>query len=149
MRILPYVLLAAAPMAIVACVSQDDSEDLGGIADGKSDAPAIQNKAITVNKRSSATKPGVKNYTVRSTVDFTVSLVQTESGNSLITVTNADTDAAVSSEKTKNPIVAVTAPDGEEHEYKIRIENWDAATLHATLSATGNQAVSPALLAAA
>ncbi|HEY4180524.1 MAG TPA: hypothetical protein VGM90_26955 [Kofleriaceae bacterium] len=149
MRFVPYVLLAAAPMAIISCVSQDDSEDLGNIADGKSDAPAIQNKAITVNKRSSATKPGVKTYTVRSSVDFTVSLVQTEAGNSLIKVTNTDTDQAFSSDKVKNPSVAVTAADGVEHEYSIRIENWDAATLHAKLSATGNQSVSPALLAAA
>ncbi|CAN5784398.1 hypothetical protein BH11MYX2_BH11MYX2_31790 [soil metagenome] len=41
----------------------------------------------------------MKNYTVRSTVNFTVSLAQTESGASLVKVTNADTNQEFTSEK--------------------------------------------------
>jgi len=70
MRLVPYALLALAPVTVVSCVSEDDTIDLGAVADGKTDAPAITNRAITVPKRSAPSKPGVRNYTVRSTVDF-------------------------------------------------------------------------------
>ncbi|MBL0214647.1 MAG: hypothetical protein IPQ07_12250 [Myxococcales bacterium] len=146
MRFVSLAVLATLPVA--ACVAEDDDIDLGAVADGKSDAPAIENKAITVPKRSSTSKPGVRNYTVRASVDFEVSLAYESTGEAKIVVTNVDTGAKVESDKVVKPKLAVTA-DGTEHEYRIRIENHAATTLYAKLSALGKQGVSPALLAAA
>ena len=146
MRLASLALLATLPVA--ACVAEDDDIDLGSVADGKTDAPAIENKAISVPKRSSATKPGVRNYTVKASVDFDVSLAYDEPNDAKIVVTNLDTGAKVESEKKVKPTLAVAA-DGTEHEFRIRIENHGTTTLHAKLSALGKQGVSPALIAAA
>ena len=147
MRILPLVLLASLPVA--ACVAQeDDAEDLGTVADGKSDAPAIQDKAISVPKKSSTGKPGVRNYTVTSSVDFEVSLAYAGGAETNVIITNTETGAKFTGTRGDQPKVTAVA-DGTARTYKIRVENFGATTLHAKLSAVGKQAVSPALLAAA
>jgi len=148
MRVLPYALLAIAPVSVISCVAEDETIDLGSVADGKTDAPAIQNRDIMVPKRSAPSKPGVRNYTVRSTVDFAVSLTQLTDNEIKVIVTNLDTNTKVESDRTGAPTVTATG-DGTEHEYKIRVENWGATTLRAKLNALGIQAVSPELLAAA
>ncbi|MBA2545169.1 MAG: hypothetical protein H0V17_36340 [Deltaproteobacteria bacterium] len=144
MRLLSVVLLS---LPIVACVSEDDAVDLGSVADGKTDAPAIQDVPITVAKATSS-KPGVRNLTVRASVDFDVSLAYDTGNEAKLTVTNLDTGAVFESTRTTQPRVAVTA-GGADHEYKIRIENHTKSTLRGTLSALGKQNVSPGLLAAA
>jgi len=148
MRLVPYALLALAPLSVVSCVSEDDTIDLGSVADGKTDAPAITNRAITVPKRSAPSKPGVRNYTVRSTVDFEVALTQDTDNEIKVSVTNLDSNATVTSDRTTAPRVTALG-DGTEHEYKIRVENWGATTLRAKLNAVGKQGVSAELLAAA
>ena len=148
MRLVPFALLALAPATVISCVAEDDTIDLGAVSDGKSDAPAIQDRAITVPKRSAPSKPGVRNYTVRSTVNFAVSIAQTTDNEVKVSITNADTGVKVESTRTTQPTVTATG-DGTEHEYTIRVENWAATTLRAKLSALGQQTVSPALLAAA
>src|SRR4051812_38301889 len=107
MRLVSLAVLVSLPLA--ACVAEDDDIDLGSIADGKSDAPAIENKAISVPKRSSAGKPGVRNYTVHASVDFEVSLAYTTTNDTKITVTNLDTGAKVESDKAVQPKLSVTA----------------------------------------
>ena len=146
MRLALFALLA--PLPVAACVAEDDDIDLGSIADGKTDAPAIENKAISVPKRSSATKPGVRTYTVRSSVDFEVALANETMNEATIVISNLDTGAKVQSDQAVAP-KATAMGDGTEHEYRIRIENHGTTTLKAKLSALGKQAVSPALLAAA
>ena len=148
MRLLPYALLALAPVTVISCAAEDDAIDLGSVADGKSDAPAIQDRAIVVPKRSAPSKPGVRNYTVRSTVAFEASIKQDTANEVKITITNADTGVKVESVRTTAPKVTATG-DSTEHEYTIRVENWGTTTLRAKLSALGAQAVSPQLLAAA
>ncbi|HEX5059082.1 MAG TPA: hypothetical protein VFV99_06965, partial [Kofleriaceae bacterium] len=73
MRILPLLLLATAPLATIACVAEDDGEDLGSVIDGKGDG-ALIDVSITVPKKSTSGAVGVRNYTVHSTSDFDVSL---------------------------------------------------------------------------
>lgn len=148
MRLVPYALLALAPVTAISCVAEDDTIDLGSVSDGKSDAPAIQDRAIMVPKRSAPSKPGVRNYTVRSTVDFEASIAQDTANEIRIIITNEDTGAKWESDRTTAPKVTALG-DGTEHSYKIRIENWAATTLRAKLSALGKQGVSPELLAAA
>jgi len=147
MRILPVILLASLP--ITACVSsEEDVTDLGYVSDGKTDAPQIRDVPVTVNKLSSSNKPGVRNFSVHASVDFEVSLAYDADNDSKLIVTNLDTGATFESDKTKQPKVTVTAT-GSEQEFKIRIENHTATTLHAKLSALGKQNVSADLLAAA
>jgi hypothetical protein len=151
MRILPFVLVAALPMSVVACVapSEDDGEDLGDITDGKGDA-AIIDVATYINKKSTSTgKPGVRNYTVHASVDFDVALKLDTDAKAKITVTNADTNAKVESATGKDPTVGVTAGGGA-HTFKIRLENFGTAKVTGRLTARGRGAgVTPELLAAA
>ncbi len=148
MRILPLVLLAALPQ-ITACATQEDITDLGSVADGKSDAPAVEDVPVTIPKFSTTGHPGVRNFSVRSTLDFEVSLAYDTDNDSKITVTNLDTGETFESDTTKQPEVTVTASTGEA-EYKIRLENHTPTTLHAKLSALGeNTTVSADIVAAA
>ncbi|HEU0032779.1 MAG TPA: hypothetical protein VFQ53_19240 [Kofleriaceae bacterium] len=146
MRILPVLLVAAIPVA--ACVAEDDTIDLGTVSDGKSDAPELRDVAVTIPKASSSGAPGVRNYSVRSNVDFDVSLAYDTGNDAKITVTNLDTGAKFESDLAVQPRVSVTAT-GTEQAFKIRIENHTQATLRGKLSALGRPGVSPELLAAA
>jgi hypothetical protein len=151
MRILSCVLLAALPFASVACVSEDDGEDLGTIVDGKGDT-AIIDVDITVPKASTTGKPGVRYYTVHSSNDFDVSLAYDGAQPAKLTVTNLDTDVKVESVKGPRPTVSVSAVTGGDHAFKIKVENYSTTTLHAKLRAVGHGgggAVSAELLAAA
>src|SRR5438874_1843253 len=151
MRILSCLLLAALPFAAVACVDEDDGDDLGTIVDGKGDA-ALIDVSISVPKAASATSPGVRNYTVHSANDFDVTLTYDGDQAAKITVTNLDTNAAVASTKGPRPTVSVSAVTGAEHTFKIRIENYSTTTLKAKLRAVGHggtHGVSAELLAAA
>lgn len=146
MRMLSLVCLALPVTA--ACVAQDeDLIDLGAISDGKNDAPEVRDVPITVNKRGT-TNPGVRNYQVRSTVDFEVSLAYETDHLARLIVTNQETGARFESDLGPRPRVRV-AGTGNEDAFKIRIENHTPATLHAKLTALGTTAVSPALVAAA
>jgi hypothetical protein len=149
MRILTLVLLALAPVTI-ACVSEDDGEDLGSVIDGKGDA-ALIDVEITVPKRSSNGSVGVRNFTVRSTSDFDVSLVYEGNQGTKLVVTNLDTDAKVQSTVGPRATVAVPGGTGGEHTFKIRVENHSTTTLRAKLRAVGHGGggVTPALLTAA
>ena len=148
MRILSYAVMAALPVT-AACVAEaeDDLVDLGAISDGKNDAPEVRDVAITVNKRSTAA-PGVRNYQVRSTVDFEVSLAYDTDHLVRLIVTNQETGAKFESPVEARPRVRV-AGTGSEDAFKIRIENHTPATLKARLTAIGTTAVSPELVAAA
>ncbi len=149
MRILPSVLIALAAAPVAGCIAEDDGTiDLGTVADGKSDAPAIRDRAITVPKRSSATKPGVRNYAVRSNVAFEVSVTQNTQLELRIVVVDEDTGANIESARGAAPKVRVPST-GADHAYKIRVENWGTSTLRGRLSALGAQETSAALLAAA
>jgi hypothetical protein len=149
MRILPLALLALAPVTI-ACVSEDDGEDLGSVIDGKGDG-ALIDVDITVPKRSSSGAVGVRNFTVRSTSDFDVSLVYEGTQGTKLVVTNLDTDAKVQSNVGPRASVSVPGGDGGEHSFKIRVENHSTTTLRAKLRAVGHGGggVTPALLTAA
>ena len=145
MRLLSLALLTTLPIA--ACVSEDeDMIDLGAIADGKNDAPEVRDVAVTVNKAN--TNPGVRNYQVRSTVDFEVSIAYDGDQEAKLIVTNQETGAKFESDKGPRPKVRV-AGTGHEDAFKIRIENHSPATLRAKLTALGTTAVSPELVAAA
>ena len=146
MRFVPFALLAALPLA--ACVSQEDTIDLGSVSDGKNDAPAIRDVPVSIMKLSSSNKPGIRNYSVHSTVDFEVSLAYDADNDSKLIVTNVDTGAKFESAVTKQPKVTAIGT-GTEQEFKIRIENHTGKTLKAKLSALGKQGVSAALIAAA
>ena len=135
------------PAMLVAACAADDTTDLGQVADGKSDAPAIRDVAVTIPK-ATGSKPGVRNFSVTSTVAFDVSLVYEASNESKLVVTNLDTGEKVESAKTVQPAVAAQG-DGTEHAFKIRIENYGTSTLHGRLSAIGRGGVSPELIAAA
>ncbi len=150
MRYLAPILFAAvAPVVLISCAGdEEEATDLGNIADGKSDAPAIRDVAVTVPKLSTTGKPGVKNYTVRSTVDFTVTLAYDADNETKIMVTDLDSGDVVESSQGKQPVVSAHG-DGQLHTFKIRLENYTATTLHAKLSATGKAGVSAELLAAA
>jgi hypothetical protein len=150
MRLLPFVLLAAVPASMIACVAEDQIEDLGSVIDGKGDG-ALVDVAIMVPKKSSTGNAGVRNYTVRSSSDFDVKLDYTGDQGTKITVTNADTGAKVTSDITARPTVSVPHGGGGEREFKIRIENYSTTTLHAQLQAVGHGGggVTPELLAAA
>src|ERR1043165_9750121 len=137
MRILSCVLLAALPFASVACVDEEDGEDLGTIVDGKGDT-ALIDVSITVPKASSATKPGVRYYTVHSTSDFDTSLTYDGDQPAKLTVTNLETDVKVESTKGPRPTVSVSAVTGGEHTFKIKVENYSTTTLHAKLRAVGH-----------
>ena len=39
LRLVPYALLALAPVTAISCVAEDDTIDLGSVSDGKSDRP--------------------------------------------------------------------------------------------------------------
>src|SRR5687767_803363 len=146
MRLLSYALLAALPVT-AACVAEDeDVTDLGAISDGKNDAPEVRDVAVTVNKM--GVNPGVRNYTVRSTVDFEVSLAHDTDHQAKLVVTNLDTGAKFESEKGPRPRVRV-AGTGSDSSFKIRIENHTTTTLRAKLTALGTTSVSPELVAAA
>jgi hypothetical protein len=106
MRILPLVLLVAAPVT-VACVAEDDGEDLGSVIDGKGDG-ALIDVSITVPKRSTSGAVGVRNYTVHSSSDFDVSLAYDGDQATKLTVTNLDTNAKV--ESSVGPRASVSVP---------------------------------------
>jgi len=150
MRILPLLLLATAPLVTIACVAEDDGEDLGSVIDGKGDG-ALIDVSITVPKKSTSGAVGVRNYTVHSTSDFDVSLDYTGDQAAKLTVTNLDTGAKVASAVGPRATVSVPGGDGSEHTFKIRVENHSTATLKAKLRAVGHGGggVTPALLAAA
>ena len=146
MRSLSALLLTTLPLA--ACIAEDeDATDLGAIADGKNDAPEVRDVAVTVNKMNSTGQPGVKNFTVQSTVDFEVSLAYDGAQNAKLVVTNGS-GAKFESDKGPRPRVRV-AGSGMLDSFKIRIENHSTTTLHAKLTAIGTTAVSPELVAAA
>jgi hypothetical protein len=147
MRPLSIILLAAIPVT-ASCVAEDGTVDLGTVADGKSDAPKIENIGITVAKAQTSGKPGVRNFTVRSTVGFDVTLAYDTANEAKIIVTNLDTGATFESARGVQPKVAVLA-NGTEETFKIRIENHTPSTLKARLSALGKTGVSQELLAAA
>ena len=149
MRILPLLLLVAAPLT-AACVSEDDGEDLGSVIDGKGDG-ALIDVSITVPKKSGSTA-GVRNYTVHSTSDFDVALEYDGDQGTKLQVTNLDSGAKVESAVGLRATVSVPGGgDGGEHTFKIRVENHSTTTLHAKLRAVGHGGggVTPALLAAA
>src|SRR5512138_1698992 len=139
-------LLLALP--VVACVAEDETVDLGYVADGKTDAPLIQDVAVTVSKLSSSGKPGVRNFTVHASVDFEVTLAYDASNEAKLVITNLDTGEVVESAQGVQPKVTAKGT-GSEQTYKIRIENHTKSTLKARLSALGKQKVSAELLAAA
>ena len=147
MRMLSLCLLAALPVT-AACVAEDeDVTDLGAISDGKNDAPEVRDVAITISKRGT-TSPGVRNYQVRSTVDFEVSLAYDTDHAAKLIVTNQTTGAKFTSDLGPRPKVRV-AGTGTEDAFKIRIENHTPSTLRAKLTALGTTLVSPELVAAA
>ncbi len=152
MRIVPLAALVAVavPTTFIACVSEDEAEDLGSVIDGKGDG-ALIDVAIMVPKKSTTGNPGVRNYTVRSSSDFDVKLDYTGDQGVKVTVTNADTGAKVTSDVVARPAVSVAHGGGGEHEFRIRVENHSTTTLHAQLQATGHGGggVTPELLAAA
>jgi len=143
---LPFVLLAALPVA--ACVAEDDTIDLGAISDGKNDAPQLRDVAVSIPKKASSGKPGVRNFSVRSTVNFEVSLAYETPNDAKLTVTNLDTGVKFESAVGVKPKVLVTA-NGAEQSFKIRIENHTTSTLRGKLSALGRTEVSQELLASA
>ncbi|HEY5924556.1 MAG TPA: hypothetical protein VIV11_22915 [Kofleriaceae bacterium] len=148
-RLLPLALLIAAPVTLAACASEDDGEDLGSVIDGKGDG-ALIDVSITVPKRSTSGSVGVRNYTVRSTSDFDVSLDYEGTQGAKLTVTNLDSGEKV--ESSVGPRATVSVPGtGEEVTFKIRVENHSTTTLRAKLRALGHGGggVTPALLAAA
>jgi hypothetical protein len=149
MRILPFLLLVTAPVT-VACVAEDDGEDLGSVIDGKGDG-ALIDVSITVPKKSTTGAVGVRNYTVHSTSDFDVSLVYDGDQATKLTVTNLDTNAKVESSIGPRATVSVPGGGGGEHTFKIRVENHSTTTLHAKLRALGHGGggVTPELLTAA
>jgi hypothetical protein len=142
------MLCLLVPALVAAACADDDSIDLGAVADGKSDAPAIRDVAVTIPKATGA-KPGVRNFSVSSTVDFDVSLAYDTGQEARLVVTDLDTGVRVEGARGVQPTVAVTAAAGEEHSFKIRIENFGTSTLHGRLSAIGRGGVSPELIAAA
>ncbi len=143
-------LVALAPLSMIACVSEDDGEDLGSVIDGKGDG-ALIDVSIMVPKRSSSGNVGVRNYTVHSTSDFDVSLAYEGDQATKLTVTNLDTGDKVESSVGPRATVSVPAGGGGEHAFKIRVENHSTTTLHAKLRALGHggAGVTPELLAAA
>jgi hypothetical protein len=149
MRILPLLLLAAAP-ATIACVADDGTEDLGSVIDGKGDG-ALIDVAIMVPRTSSSGHAGVRNYIVHATNDFDVSLAYDGDQAVKLTVTNLDTGDVVESEIEPRPRVSVPAGTSGEHAFKIRVENHSTTTLHAQLRAVGHggAGITPELLAAA
>ena len=148
MRTLSLALLTAIPL--VACVAADDTIDLGAVSDGKNDAPELRDVAVSVPKRSSAGKPGVRNFTVRSTVAFEVSLAYETDHEAKLIVTDLDSGEKFESGQGVQPKLSVTASAlTSEHSFKIRIENHGTTTLRGKLSALGGAQVSPELLAAA
>ena len=116
MRLLPFVLLLTAPVTI-ACVAEDDGEDLGSVIDGKGDG-ALIDVSITVPKRSTSGTVGVRNYTVRSTSDFDVSLEYDGDQATKLTVTNLDTNAQVESSVGPRATVSVPGGGGGEHDHR-------------------------------
>ncbi|HEY5951607.1 MAG TPA: hypothetical protein VIV40_39205, partial [Kofleriaceae bacterium] len=148
MRILPLLLLVTAPVT-VACVAEEDGEDLGSVIDGKGDG-ALIDVSISVPKRSSSGAPGVRNYTVHSTSDFDVSLAYDGEQTAKLTVTNLDTGTKVETMVGARPTISVPGGGGE-HTFKIRVENHSTTTLRAKLRAMGHggAGVTPELLAAA
>jgi len=148
MRFAPYLLASLAALPIAACVAEDDTTDLGTVSDGKSDTPELRDVAVSIPKLSTTHKPGVRNFSVRSTADFEVSLAYAATNDAKITVTNLDTGAKFESAVGVQPKLQVTGT-GTEQAFKIRIENHTASTLKAKLSALGRPGVSPELVAAA
>src|SRR5690349_2999050 len=144
--VLPFVAIAS--LAAPACVGGEDGEDLGTVTDGKDDAPAIDNVAVTLPKKSSTGSPGVRNFYVTSSVGFRVTLTYPEANKTAIVVTNQDDNTKTASEQLVQPVLTVGVSG--EHRFKIRLENWGSTTTHARLSVlpAGAQ-VSPELLAAA
>jgi hypothetical protein len=88
---------------------------------------------------------------VHSSSDFDVKLEYDGDQAAKVSVTNTDTNAKVESSLTPRPTVSVSAGASGEHAYKIRVENWSPATLHAQLKAVGHGGggVTAELLAAA
>ncbi len=146
MRLTPYLALSLA--AIPACVAEDDTIDLGAVSDGKSDTPELRDVAVSIPKLSSAGKPGVRNFSVRSSVDFEVSLTYAAANQAKIVVTNLDTGAKFESSVGAQPKLSVIGT-GSEQGFKIRVENHTASTLKAKLSAIGKPGLPPELVAAA
>jgi len=139
-------LVAAAPQ--IACVSQDDGEDLGTVTDGKGDTPAIQDVAVTLPRKSTSGKPGVRNFYVTASGGFEVRLAYDNANETRIIVTDQDSDTSTESPLEAQPTLAV-AGAGAEHRFKIRLENWATSTTYARLSVLPGGSVSPELLAAA
>jgi hypothetical protein len=148
MRFAPYLLASLAALPIAACVAEDDTIDLGAVSDGKSDAPELRDIAVSIPKLSTTNKPGVRNFSVRSSVDFEVTLAYAASNDAKITVTNLETGAKFESAIGVQPKLQVTGT-GTDQAFKIRIENHTTSTLKATLSALGRQGLPPELVAAA
>jgi hypothetical protein len=148
MRLLAYVLLAAAPMVTVACSADDDAQDLGTVSDGKADA--IVDVSIMVPRMSTTGAPGVRNFTATAKEAFEVVLEYDGDQKVMLVVTDMETGAKVASATTVRPKVMVPHSGEGDHDYKIRVENHSNATLRAKLKAsTAGGAVSPALVAAA
>ena len=142
-----FIFSIPAIVLLVSC-AQDDTIDLGSVADGKSDAPAIRDVAVTIPK-ATGDNPGVRNFSLTSTVDFDVALAYDAGQEARLVVTDVDSGERAEGVRAVQPTVAVTGATGDEHSYKIRIENFGTTTLHAKLSALGRGGVSPELIAAA
>lgn len=129
-------------------VGEPDATELGSLANDKNDAPEIRELAVSIAK-AGATRPGARNFTVDSDEDFTVSLAYEGAAQSRIIVTGDDGSQTIT-DRVARPSILVHA-DGQ-HTYKVRLENFDAATLRAKLSildATSEPAIDPSLIAAA
>jgi hypothetical protein len=143
----PGLALVVVAASVSACTAED-GEDLGEVTDGKGDAPAIDNVAVTLPRRSTSGNPGVRNFYVSSSVGFRVTLAYDQPNETKIVVTNQDDGAATTSAQAIQP--AVTVSVSGDHRFKIRLENWGATTTYAKLSVLpAGPSVSPELLAAA
>jgi hypothetical protein len=153
MRALPLAsILTAAilPLVTIACAVDDqDDDDLGDIGDGKADGSLID-VATYVNKPSTSTgKPGARNYTLKASADFEVSLEYTTTQPTKIIVT-APNGTKSETAQTVQPHLTVKATSTTSGTYKIRLENYGTSRVTGRLKARGaGGGVTPELIAAA
>ena len=148
MRLTVAALALALALPQIACSAEEDGTDLGTVSDGKGDVPAIQDVAVTLPRKSTSGKPGVRNFYVSSSAAFAVTLAYDGDNQTKIIVTNEDDDTATESDLVARPSLTVSTT--AEHRFKIRLENWATSTTYAKLSVLPTGAtVSPELLAAA
>jgi hypothetical protein len=146
MRLLSLVLLAALPISAAACVSTDDTEDLGTVTDGKGDSTLIDYHVHL--PASSGSSPGVKHYYVHSSRDFDVALAYDGAQATKIIVTAPDGTTSAS-DQAASPSITVKVSGSDLAMYKLEIDNYGPALTAELTAISHDSAVSPALLAAA